>query len=449
MSALKRISIWIAIVIPPFSFYVLLARSINSFPIGQDDYGAVLNFLLQWKTESGIKHIVQILTFQHNEYRCIFANAIIGIQFAILGHTDLMALKILGDLFVIPLFGVLYLIWRDCGRPRDYTLVAFVPVSWILFQLQYEGTLNYTISGLQCVPVILFALLTCFLATKASNAAFLGATLSLLLCIASYGDGLFLIPVGGLIYLQRREFRRLVAWCCCSAVACLVYFLGYNFLTVEAVRAHSNNDILSILQHLSLVFALAFLGNIAAILNPVPAVLFGMVLLGVFIFATWDRLFSRHPALYYSALFFLVTAVAVSGLRSPKGLEWSLNSPYRINSTVLSILLYLYLADKAYAVRVRPLILKVGGCIFGVLLLGFNFASDRGGQKVLLLKKQRVEAGILRWERHEPGPPMIASTPDDLTAGRENGASFQPPEPILSESIREGIYKLPELPVGN
>jgi len=450
VSSLKKIFTWIAIAIPPSSFYFLLARSLNRFPYG-DDYGAILNFLLRWKKESGAMHIVEIVTFQHNEYKLIFEHAIVGLQYAILGHTDILALKILGDLFVIPLFVMLYLIWRECGRSGEYALLVFVPVSWILFQLQYEGTLNYTMAGLETVPVNVFALLTCLLATKKSRASLLGSILSLLLCIASNGNGLLMIPIGAIIFLQQKKFKRLLAWTCCSAIACLIYFLNYNFRTVVTINTHTNNDVVSILQNLQLTFTLAFLGNIAAILNPWPAVIFGTLLAGIFAFATWDRLFLRHPSLYYSALFFFVTAIAVSGHRSYFGLSWALNSIYRLYSTVLLSLLYLYLADKAYGLRVRPVVLKACACAFAALLVGFTFESDRGGQKVLLLKQQRVEVAMLSWERHEPAPPLIAQSPDDLTVGRESDRSFWPGarEPILSESIREGIYTLPEIPKGN
>ena len=126
--------------------------------------------------EGWIKHIVQVLTFQHNDYRCIFENGIVGIQYGLLGHTNLKVLSILADLLVIPLFGVLYLTWRKCGRPPEYTLLAFVPVSWMLFQLQYEGTLNFATPGFQCIPVVLFALLTCLLATKTTTRLFRDAS---------------------------------------------------------------------------------------------------------------------------------------------------------------------------------------------------------------------------------------------------------------------------------
>jgi hypothetical protein len=447
MSIFKKTFTWIALLFPPLAFYALLVKSRLAVPF-DDDYHVVLGFLLRWKQESGISHILEIVTYQDNDYRLMFENTFIGIQYALLGHVNLEVLAFIGNLFVLPLFGVLYLIWRQCGRAREYTLLAFVPASWILFQLQYAGALNNVTGSLQLIPIVMFALLTLFLASQASKKTFLWALLSLLFCIASNANGLFLIPIGAALFLQRKEYKRLAAWCCCSVAACMVYFYKYNFKVGEA-HAHSSNNVISIFQHFSPAYALAFLGDIAAIRNPLPAILYGAILCGVLIYATWDRLFEKRPALYYSALFFFVTGVAVSGHRSVLGLTTAMNSPYRINSTLLTILLYLYLADKFYGIRIRPLVFRTGICIFAALLLAFNIASSWGGEKLLLSKRHKLEVALLRWERHEPRPLVTAITPGDLTADSEMKGKYEPIEPTLSDAIREGIYILPNLPMGN
>lgn len=438
MSIVKKASVWFAMLIPPIVFYALLAKTLMSFPL-QDDYHAILGFLLQWKGKRGFGRIVEIVSFQHNDYRCMFENAIVALQYTVLGHTDLKALSILGDLCVIPLFAVLYLIWRECGRPLDYRLLAFVPVSWILFQLQYESTLNFATSGLQCIPVLMFALLTCYFAAKAGKLAFLGAIVSLLLSIASYANGLFLIPVCSILFLQRREFKRLAVWCLVGAISCLVYFYGYNF-AAESASTHMDNIVLGILGRFSPIYATAFLGSIAAIRNPLPAIVLGITLVGIFAFATRDRLFARQPALYYSALFILVTGLAVSGLRSSYGLASALGSRYRINSTLLFILLYLYLADKFYGIHVRPIALKISAVALGVLLVGFTLESDRAGEKLLLAKRRAVEVEMLRWQQHDSRRPIDPAFPGDFTAVNEVNGLFDPIEPFFSDSIREGIY---------
>jgi hypothetical protein len=445
MSLRKKALAWFALAIPPLSFFILLAKSLPRIPMG-DDYVSLLDFLLRWKNTSGLNHFALILTYQQNEYRCMVRNAIFAAQYSLLGHADVHALSILGDLLILPIFAALYLIWRECGRPQDYRLYAFVPVSWLLFQLQYEGCLNYLTTEFQHLPVTLFVLLTCWVAGKTGRWAYLWALLGLLLCIASDANGLFMTVIGALIYLERKEYKKLAGWCSCSLLAGLFYFHGYNFSGGPA-QGNSSNIVISIFQHFSPVFALAFLGDIAAVQNPLPAILFGIVLIGLFLWATWDRLFKRWPALYYSMLFFVITGAAVAGHRSNLGIVTALNPTYRINSLMLVILLYLFLADKFYGVSLRPLTLRAGVVAFATLLIAFDVLSDRGGQKVLLTKRAMAEAAMLRYVRHEPQPVIVASPADDLSAALESKhkTGFGPIEPTFSDSMQAGILILPVL----
>jgi hypothetical protein len=129
-----RVAAWTAIVIPAISFYLLLSKTLSRLPY-LDDYNGPLAFLLQWKQQRGIEHLVQIITWQHNEYRLMLMNALVGAQYATIGHIDLRALAILGNTFILLMFGVLYLISRTDGYPPAIRLLVFVPISWILFQL--------------------------------------------------------------------------------------------------------------------------------------------------------------------------------------------------------------------------------------------------------------------------------------------------------------------------
>jgi hypothetical protein len=447
VSVSKRTLIGIALLIPPVAFYYLLMKSLLTVPL-QDDYHAILGFLLQWKHESGWQHVSEILTYQHNDYRFMFENTIVGLQYTFLGHTNLRALSILGDLFVLPVLGVLYLIWEEAHLPAEYSLLAFIPVSWILFQLQYESTLNLPTPVLQFVPVMLFALLTCYLAPKSSTASFIGAVFSFLLAIASCANGLFLVPVGAAIYLQNRRYKRFLIWGIVSAVATIIYFHKYDF-AAEQANTHMSNNIFSIFSHISLPYAAAFLGSIVAIRDPLPAILFGVLLICVLVFSVWDKLHINRPAIFYACVFIVITAVAVSGLRSNFGITAALGSRYRINSTVLLILIYFYLSEKFHAARLRPLIVRPLILAASLLLVVFTYESDRAGYKLLLAKRSAVETEMLRWERHEPRHSIAAAFPGDFTGVNEENGLFDPVEPILSDSIHEGIFSLPNLPTMN
>src|SRR5450756_844299 len=311
----------------------------------------------------------------------MFENFFFGLQYAILGHTDIRGLSILGDLLVIPMFGVLYLLWREGDDARLNSLLSFVPASWILFQLQYASSLNNAMAPLQNLAVILFALLSCYLAARPGDKALIGSLCSLLLCIASSGNGLFLIPIGAVMFLQQKNYKRFAAWCVTSLLMVAVYFHGYNF---HASQAHADKSLLSSIQHLSPFYGAAFLGSLAAKANPAPAVAFGFLLLAIFLYATWERLFVTRPGLYYSMLFFFGTGFAVSGLRSDLGLVTALGSRYRINSAILVILIYFYLVRKLEGRQWSSSIQVPAICVFALALIGFNLMSDRAGHKLLL-----------------------------------------------------------------
>jgi len=436
----KKLLAWVTIAIPPAAFYALLGMSLTKLPFA-DDYNSVLEYLLKWKTESGFQHVVQIFTAQHNEYRLMFENAIFGIQYEILGHANMMALSIIGDLFVIPVGIVLYLMWKDFRHSDEFTVIAFIPASWVLFQLQYASTLNCAMNPLQSVPVIFFMLLTIWLAVKQGWPAFVGCLLSMVFCIGSSGNGLFLIPIGCLLFLQRKEYKRLALWFVVGATMSVIYFTGYNF---HASSTHADHNVLSSVRHLSLAYGATFLGSIATKANPKPAILFCIVLLIVFLFATRDRLYKRNPAVYYSSLFFWTTGLAVSGLRSDAGLITALGSRYRINSSVLVILMYFYLADKFHDVRIKRPVLIAGVSLAAIVLIAFTYESDKGGERLLLTRRQKVRSAIIRWQRHEPRPPVVANGPDDFTVENDKKGFYEPTEPILSDSIHAGIYKLPD-----
>jgi hypothetical protein len=439
---LKISLVYVLLVVPPLLFYYLLFRSLSIFPFF-DDYNSVLEFLLRWKQESGLQHITEILTFQHNEYRLMFESAIFGTQYEMLGHTNLEALSALGNLFVLPLFAVLCLIWKKGTLPKNVGLISLVPVSWLLFQLQYAETLNWAMASLSNIPALLFALLCLYLAAEErSSWMFPASLISMGLSCACSGNGLLLIPVGGIMLVQRVQYKRLWTWLLTGAVICSVYFFKYNF---ASSRTHSDHSVLSSIKHFSLPYASAFLGAAAAERRPLPAVVLGIALMMVFVLATRAKIYIRNPALYYSALFLIVAAVAVSGLRSDGGLATSLASRYRINSALMLIFMYLYLAEKLEQVSFNRAGPKVLLSLCGIMLVAFTFISDRVGYKSLLTRRAKLDEAMVRWEGNGLGLnelPHPASSMPQL--GKDESYYFEPEEPILTEAIKAGIYPKPQ-----
>ena len=432
------------IVAPPVIFYSLLFRSLSVFPFF-DDYNSVLEFLLRWKQESGLGHIVEILTFQHNEYRLIFENAVFATQYTLAGQTNLKFLSVLGDFFVVPLFLVLCLIWSQGTLPKSRGLMSLVPISWLLFQLQYAGTMNWSMASLQNIPALLFVFLSIYLiSTEGRIWRFAVSLLCVGLSVASSGSGLFLIPVGGVILFQQRKVKRLWIWLVVGALVCSAYFYKYNF---ASSRTHSDHNVLSSINHLSLPYAAAFLGASAATeRTPLTAVALGIALVVLFVLATHDKMYRRNPSLYYSALFLILAAVGVSGLRSESGLATSIASRYRINSALMLILMYLYLAQKLEHVLFNKTVSKALLSLCWVTLVAFTLISDVAGYKSLLARRAKLDAAMLSWQRNGHRVDQSRKSPNSIPRTfKDNSYYFEPIEPDLTEAIDAGIYPMPKV----
>lgn len=436
----KTMRLWslLLLLCPIVLFYALLSRTLTGLPFN-DDYNAVLMFLLKWQAASGWHKVALIWTHQHNEYRLAFQNTIYALQYGALGHVVMKPLTVLGDLLVLPLFAMLWLLWRAYRLPLGYTLPAFVPAAWILFQLQYASTLNCVMAPLQNVAVLVFTLAVFYFGTEERWDSFAGAMVALALAVASSGGGLFVGPVLCLFYLQKRAWTRLLLAVLVSAV------LGFLYMHGKPIHEHDphQGDLSSFLQQISLPYGAAFLGSLATNNNPRPAIVFAVILFGIFLWEIKERGYRRNPGLFYATLFFFVQGLAVSCLRAPRGLVSALGSRYRINSAVLVILIYFYLAEKMRLTPVPRLFKTIGLTVAGIVLIAFNLASDKAGNTLLAQRRSKMQAGIRAWEADPAAFYSENSSTKNLSEEEYKRLMYDPVEPTLSKALNQGIYKIP------
>jgi hypothetical protein len=249
------------------------------------------------------------------------------------------------------------------------------------------------------------------------------------------------------MFLQRRQYKRFTAWILTGSLLCLVYFYKYNFNSRQR-GIGADSGVFASLRHLSPVWAASFLGSTAAIRNVIPAVILGVAFVIIFVVASRDKLFNRNPAVYYAMLFFLFTAIIVSGMRSQLGLLGSIGSRYRINSVIMVILAYYYLWDRVPQLSRERL--TVVWRMLGFALIGFTLISDHAGYKLLLIRRAKLEAGMYRWEHHLPRPVVEdADVGDEMNiAAHEKRGWYEPIEPTLSNSLQAGIYRVPRMEIG-
>jgi hypothetical protein len=428
---------------PIVLFYSILILRVRNLPCW-DDYWCVLQFLQNLSLKhSLVSRVAYILSAQHNEYKLIFENILLAAQYGVFGGPNFAVLSILGDLFVLP---IAYLIWKDFlpGEPdRTLRLRAFVPVTFLLFQLQYAETLNWSSAGLQNFPVILFSLACIQCLANDRLRSFAWACTFLALAVASSGNGLILPFIGLLMLIERRKPGRAAIWLLTSALMAILYFWRYQFAAGSPHQQGGTRSLLPFLEHIAHqinpIWTLSFIGScVSNNLGPAryaSLVVGSAILIGVLLMYRYGY-HKSNPALFYFALFILLTAIAVSGLRSQVSADFSRQpSRYKIYSDLLVILLYASIVQ-----RLRQSRINIRATAFqAVLAVSIVFCAvfDVWGNRELRANDLKIEEGISLYQSsgHTRGPMFPENDPDAVA----NNPALRV---ILRNADSSGLYRI-------
>ncbi len=433
----RRLALAICIILLPIiSFYAILARRILNLPF-LDDYSGVLEFL---EHLSSLPNVLAkagyVVVAQHNEYKPVFANFVIALQYGISGRPSFILLSWLGNLFVLMLF---YLMWRHFlvfEENASRRLLLFAPVAYLLFQLQYAETLNWSSPGLQNIPVLVFAFAALAALCRNSHSSFLLGCILMVLSIASSGNGFALFPVGLIMLFQRRAWRRVGIWCLVAGLCAALYFYHYNF---HSSQQDPSGSVLHSAHYLNPVFTLSFIGSAFSIHVPVihnASVLFGTLVLILILLMARRRFDQSNPIFFNFSMFLVLTAVGVSGIRSKLGIEASVASRYKIYSDLLVVCCYVFVIE-GY-LRNRSLQHRVFQVVLVTSIL-FCAISDHRGNRYLIEHDRSMTAGIEQYKTtdHQQGPAFFRGD-ERLTRSVNSWV-----RPVMEMSESTGLYRFP------
>ena len=438
----------IFVALPIVMFSCIVFERLVNLPL-QDDYDAVLRFVNQTAQAQGAgAKLANLLADQHNEYKLFFGHALEWAQFARLGHVSFAQLCVIGDSAVYVLGLILWLMFLPGEKDLAKRLAYFVPVAWLLFQLEYWETLDWAMASLQNLWVIVFSLGAIRCLVRPTRKAYAGAIILYVLAIAASGNGFLLFVVGLLILATRRQLARAAGWLAVTAMCIAAYSYHYNFMSSQA-RAHSS--VFSTLLGLRPDYALAFAGNAAAIAGAGGAPIFarlcevlGAALLLLFGWLAWRGYIKRNPGISYSVLFVLLTAVGVAGLRSDLGLMQGLSSRYTIYGGLMLIFAWSALAEEFSQNWDGPLLNNNPYLAAAGLAIVFGLCTDFIGYQNLVYRELDAIKGMAAFEYSvksggTEGPVLMTADENSIRVALRLHS-----RPILIESIRLGVYEPPK-----
>jgi hypothetical protein len=429
------------IAIPAIIFYAILFRLGNDLP-DQDDYGALLDFLNKMAVHQGFfAKTSYFFAAQYKEYKLFFEHALVFAQFAVLGHIEFRFLCAIGNGFVLLIAILLWKMFLPGCKDRATRLMFFIPVTWLIFQLQYVETLDWAMASLQNLPVIVFSLGAIYLLVRGTRRTYCEALGCLVLAIGSSANGVLIAPIGAVILARTGKFPRLMTWLAVSAMCACTYAYRYHVLPPESLNHHS---MLWQVIHAGPLFLVSFLGGAAAfpvrggyyLADVLLCPLIGLILCAFLIAMVQRGYFRKNPSIGYCVIFLLSSGLLVAVGRSNFDISKSFVPRYGIYSTLLLVFAWFAAVEEFILPNSkRGLVLACGV----VLAVFFSLRMDTFGRQYLMDRKREIAKGMMAFEHSGQGP--VLPTPHQTKRIDELDRTARV---VLKGSMRLGIYVPPD-----
>jgi hypothetical protein len=307
-----------------FLLYLQSDLFIN-FPIA-DDFGAIINFNLDYLNTHTLSDKLTLLFSQNNDFKLVVLKLVDLAYLTIFDNVNLGHLRVFGYFMFLSTMFFLY----KLGDFRKTNILYFLPVPLLMISFAYSEINAYAMESLSHFLVIFLALATFYFLFQTKY--FVLAILCLFLGVFANGNGLLLIPLGALGLLFLKKYKHLVIWILASCVFLFLFFFNYN-------RGEStlNGSVLSRVAH---VFPIYFggIGGLESIkLNFLIGCIGIVATLYLFFF---KKTYQTHLVLSLFILFFGGTYLLISAKRAYTHPSEILRGAYLVNSVMIFTTLY-------------------------------------------------------------------------------------------------------------
>ena len=143
-----------AIALFPIGFYYgFRMYTAENIPIW-DDFGAILVFLNRIYDTQFLSEKLKLLFDKYAEHRLLFVKTVSLLDYYLFGNVNFIRLNLIGNL---GLLGILVIFFKAFKCP-DNKWLWFLPVVFLLFQMQYLGIYSTAMSALQNIGIALIAI---------------------------------------------------------------------------------------------------------------------------------------------------------------------------------------------------------------------------------------------------------------------------------------------------
>ena len=380
-------------------FYFLSEYAIN---IPKWDDHALKAFIVDFQNANGYIPKIQTFFKQHNEHRIAFDRFFTLIVFWIHGSIDYRWLMWIGN---FTLLGVLFIFFKIFQK-QNISIAYFVPIPFILFQLQLWENTFWGMAAIQNFGVIFFILTLIYLISSEKRIHFYIAIFVAFLATYTSGNGITVFPICIVLLILQKRFKDIFLFSSVSLILVFLYFYQYKF-----PENNPSMDGIGIGKIVTGFFI--FLGSVFDLIPNISQNIKITIILGFILFITGSiisvylilnsKLFNKqrnlnHTELFIlgSILFLIGTAIVVTATRLSYGIEGLLTSRYKIYSILLLITIYLIFITKVNLNNKKLLVsfLILMAICFNIVVNYINF------KEIVNFRNQLISFGI-NWELDE------------------------------------------------
>lgn len=420
-SAKKRDIVFLLVSIIPIIvyFFIIIKYTVN-IP-SADDYD-MLSFFEQFRNLSDNAEKIKLLFIQHSEHRIVFNRLILLLSYYLTGTVNFKLFIVLGNLSLLASLFVFYKALRKNNHPIYY----FLPIPFILFQLQYFENSTWALASLVNFSVILFSYLSLYFLIEKGWIPFVIAVVLAIIATFTSGSGIFTFIVGALLLMLQKRYKfELPVWIALFVVCAAFYFHDYKSVGEQTSIFTS----VTTYPHKILIFFVAFLGsslNLSGSVGIYVAIASGFAFCAFYAYLIRIKYYESNPLVFGLLLLIIISAAAAAVSRYNSGVFQAFLSRYKIHSTILLVLTYIVVVD-LYSKKVKP-IYFLG---FVVLCIYFNILSNAHNASTIYVGGKNLMFGIYA---------LTAKNPTNLFLSFHNKEAAQQ---LLVNAQKQKYYSLP------
>ncbi|MDI9862844.1 hypothetical protein QM480_00805 [Flectobacillus sp. DC10W] len=357
-----------------------------------DDYH-LLRYVTDSQQGKGFREQISLLFDLHNEHRIIFPRLFTLLIYQIEGFIDWKTFNIISLFYYLGICWIFNLAFNKLKVSAWY----FLPIPLLLFHPLSHENIYWTISILQQVGNLFWAMLLFWLITNPNKKYFYWAFVVGFVLTFTHGNGLFGLLIAGVILFLTRRIKDLLRWALFTIALFSVYFYQY--------RSGQNSNVSQSLHHIDMLLRCFFtfwgsitwhftnhynVTNIFAACTGVFIVGPLIIILGKYFFTKLltpkITLDDRNLFLLACFGYLLVTSALVALSRAWIGYGAGLDNRYAHNSLWAIALLYLtLLLNSPKAIHKTLGVMAIAGAfvinVFGwyssTIKLKYQFDSER------------------------------------------------------------------------